>query len=342
MGVVKVASFFISAFAIIVTLIYGQDFLMPLVFAFLIWFLVREIKMLMNKVEFIKNKFPNWLKNTISSLIIFSLLFVVETIVESSIRSIVKSYTLYQSNLSLISSKIDEMFEIDTLSLFKEYSMDLDIRGILGMILSSITDLLSNAFLILFYCIFIFIEEVNFKYKLQSITEDETQFKQVLNILDEVEISIGKYIGLKTLVSLLTGFLSYIVLYFVGIDFPLFWAFLIFLLNYIPAVGSLIATVFPAIFSLIQFAEFTPFILILALVGTIQTIIGNIVEPKLLGNSLNLSSLVTILALSFWGAIWGVLGMLLSVPIMVVLVIVLSKFPKTRAIAILLSEKGEV
>ena len=180
------------------------------------------------------------------------------------------------------------------------------------------------------------------KYKLKKVLDEEEQYNQLDNILKEIEVSISKYNGLKSLVSLLTGFLSFVVLYFVGVDSPMFWAFLIFLFNYIPTVGSLIATVFPAIFSLVQFAEFAPFVLILVLVGAIQTIVGNIIEPKLLGNSLNLSSLVTILSLSFWGALWGVMGMLLSVPIMVVLVIVLSKFPKTKPIAILLSEKGDV
>lgn len=342
MNITKVASFFISAFGIVATLIYGKDFLMPFIFAFLIWFLVREIKALMNKVEFVNNKFPNWLKNLISSIIIFWVLFAVESILESSIRSIAKSYSLYQTNMVLIAMKINNIFNIDVYSLIKDYSMDFDFANILGSILSSLTDLLGDTFLIVFYCLFIFIEEGNFKQKLSVIFKDAKQHRRVTETLRQLEISIGKYLGLKTLVSIMTGVLSYIVLYFVGIDSPMFWAFLIFLLNYIPAIGSLVATIFPAVFSLIQFAEFAPFVLILVFVGAIQAVIGNIVEPKLFGNSLNLSPLVAILSLSFWGYLWGILGMFLSVPIMVILVIVLSKFPKTRPIAKLLSEKGHV
>ena len=342
MNITKVASYFITAFAIIFTLVYGRDFLMPLIFAFLIWFLVREIKVIMNKIPFIKNRCPNWLNNIISSFIIFSILFLVESILESSIKSIAASYQLYESNISLITQKINSTFQIDLFDILKEYSMDFDFGSILGSLLKSLTDMLGNTFLIIFYAVFIFIEESNFQYKLQKLFKSEDQYKQTTDVLREIEVSVSKYIGLKTIVSIVTGTLSYIVLYFVGVDSPMFWAFLIFLLNYIPAVGSLIATVFPAVFSLIQFAEFTPFIIILAFVGGIQAIIGNIVEPKLMGNSLNLSSLVAILSLSFWGSIWGVVGMLLSVPIMVIIVIVLSKFPKTRPIAIVLSEKGEV
>ena len=342
MNITKVASFFITAFAIIFSLIYGRDFLMPLIFAFLIWFLVREIKALMCKINFIKNKFPNWLSNIIASAIIFSILFVIESILESSIRSISESYQLYEDNIGLIANKINIKFNIDILSILKDYSMDFDFGSILGAILSSLTDMLGNTFLIIIYALFIFIEESNFQYKLKAVFSTEEKYNQTADILSEIETSVSKYIGMKTIVSIITGTLSYIVLYFVKIDSPLFWAFLIFLLNYIPAVGSLIATIFPALFSLIQFAEFTPFLIILILVGGIQTIIGNIVEPKVMGNTLNLSSLVTLLSLSFWGSIWGVTGMLLSVPIMVIIVIVFSKFPKTKGIAIMLSDKGEV
>ena len=115
-----------------------------------------------------------------------------------------------------------------------------------------------------------------------------------------------------------------------------------FLLNYIPTIGSLVGTVFPAIFSLIQFGEFTPFLIVLFSVGAVQLVVGNLIEPKLFGKSLNLSPLVTILSLALWGQIWGVTGMILSVPITVILVIVFSQFEKTRPIAIMLSENGEI
>lgn len=342
MSITKVASFFITIFGVILALIYGRDFLMPLIFAFLIWFMVRQIKFVINKVKFFETRFPNWLKNLFSSIIIFSVFFLIATILESSIKSLVKSYSNYQSNIFLIALKINELFNIDAEALLKEFTSSVDIKSVLGSLLTSLTDMLGSTFLIIFYSIFIFLEEINFQKKIDLIFDDEFQLKQFKLVLNEIETSTSKYLGVKTLVSVFTGVLSFIVLYFVGIDSPMFWAFLIFLLNYIPAVGSLVATVFPAIFSLIQFAEFGPFVLILILVGSIQAVIGNIVEPKIMGHSLNLSPLVTILSLSFWGSIWGVTGMLLSVPIMVIIVIVMSKFPKTRPIAVILSDKGKV
>jgi predicted PurR-regulated permease PerM len=126
------------------------------------------------------------------------------------------------------------------------------------------------------------------------------------------------------------------------VDAPFFWALLIFLLNYIPTIGSLIATLFPAVFSLMQFGEFTPFLIILVGLGVLEWLIGNIVEPRVMGKTLNISPLVAIISLVVWGEIWGITGMLLSVPITVVLVIVLSQFDSTKKIAIVLSENGDL
>lgn len=144
------------------------------------------------------------------------------------------------------------------------------------------------------------------------------------------------------MVSLITGTLSFIALTILGIDFAFFWAFIIFLLNYIPTIGSLIATLFPAMAAILQMGELTPFLWVLLSVGSIQVIMGNVVEPKLMGSNLNISVLVVVLALIFWGSIWGIIGMILCIPITVIMIKVFSLFDKTRSIAILLSGNGEI
>ena len=115
--------------------------------------------------------------------------------------------------------------------------------------------------------------------------------------------------------------------------------FLIFLLNFIPTIGSLLATLFPVAFSLLQFGEFTTASIILIIVSAIQVVIGNLIEPRWMGNSMNISPLVSILSLMFWGLIWGTTGMIISVPFTVVVIIILSEIESTRPLAILLSEK---
>ena len=146
----------------------------------------------------------------------------------------------------------------------------------------------------------------------------------------------------KFFTSFLTAIITYIIMESVNLDFSLFWAILIFLLNFIPTIGSIVASIFPILLSLLQYNNtFVPFTIISVGIITTQLIIGNIIDPKLTGNSLNLSPLVLILSLVVWGHIWGIMGMFLSVPIMIIITITLFEFPQTKKIAILLSRDGE-
>nr|WP_306303376.1 AI-2E family transporter [Pseudovibrio denitrificans] len=115
-----------------------------------------------------------------------------------------------------------------------------------------------------------------------------------------------------------------------------------FLLNYIPTIGSLIAVIFPSLLSLVYFDTLTPFIAITLGLGAVQFILGNLVEPRLMGTQLNISPLVIMISLSFWGALWGVIGMVLCVPLVVLAIIICAQFPSSRPIAILLSGDGNV
>ena len=336
------AYFFITATGIIITLIYGQSLLVPFVFALLLWYLVRKIRQLLDKIKFIRKYLPSWIKSLIPSIILITILGFISKLLSANINSLAKSYPIYEQNVEIMIAQLNEVFQINLIDYFKTHSGDFDFGIILKKIFKSLTDLLSNAFIIIIYALFIFIEETNFNSKLKAVFTQKNQYESLSNVLEKIEKSITSYIGLKTFVSFLTGLVSYIALLFIGIDAPLFWAFLIFLLNYIPTIGSLIGTLFPAVFCLLQFGEFTPSLLVLGIVGTIQVIVGNLLEPKLMGNSLNISSFVAIFALSFWGALWGITGMLLSVPITVIMVIVFSHFENTKPIAIMLSEKGKI
>jgi predicted PurR-regulated permease PerM len=148
------------------------------------------------------------------------------------------------------------------------------------------------------------------------------------------------YLGIKTLLSIITATASWVIMKWVGLDFAEFWALLIFFLNFIPNIGAIVATAFPMLLALIQFDNWFPFAVITTGIVSIQFVVGNLIEPRFLSKSLNLSPLVILIALALWGAIWGVLGMFLSVPITVMMMIVFAHFEKTRPIAILLSKDG--
>ena len=260
----------------------------------------------------------------------------------TNINELAKSHLLYEGNIEHMIAQFNERFQINLVDYLKSQTGTFDFGMVLKQIFKSLSDLLSNTFIIIIYALFIFLEEANFQQKLKSVFNNKAQFEKINDVLEKIEKSVTSYIGLKTLVSFITGLGSYIALLFIGIDAPVFWAFLIFLLNYIPTIGSLIGTLFPAFFCLLQFGDLSSFLMVLGVVGTLQVIVGNLLEPKLMGNTLNISSFVAIFALSFWGTLWGITGMLLSVPITVIMVIIFSHFSSTRPVAIMLSEKGNI
>ncbi|CAL2091396.1 Predicted PurR-regulated permease PerM [Tenacibaculum sp. 190524A02b] len=337
------ANFIIVTIAIVAVLVVGKGILIPFVFALIFWFLTREIRKTIYKIPFTKKFIPKWLSNVlVFSLIILGFSFVSE-IITNSITDLTESYSKYETNIDSIIKNIDSYFHVDIIKSIKSIIGKFNYGSVLGDIANGISSILGDTFMIVIYALFIFLEETSFKKKLHKMfLNKENSYNNIQVMLTKIETSISNYLRLKTYVSLLTGILSYLVLLLVGVDSAPFWAFLIFLLNYIPTIGSLIATVFPAIFSLLQFGELTPFLIVLIAVGVVQVIVGNVIEPKLFGKSLNLSPLVTIIALAVWGKIWGITGMILSVPITVIMIIVFSQFEKTKSIAILLSENGDI
>jgi len=155
---------------------------------------------------------------------------------------------------------------------------------------------------------------------------------------------VRQYITVKTVSNLVTAGVSYAIMLIIGVQFAGFWALLIFALNYIPIFGAASAITLPVLLSLVQpdgggvrMAAITA----ISLIGAEQ-IMSNGVEPRIVGRSLNLSPLIILFSLGIWGSIWGFAGLLLSVPITVTVMIVLSQFRSTRAVAIMMSDNGEI
>lgn len=332
----------ISLISILFLLVYGQSFLMPFILGVFLWFMIRKIKSVMDRLAFFEKYFPSWLKSILAFFAIFGVFVLASNILRTNINQLITVIPSYEPNVSIVIQKINDLLGINVMERLTVAMGNFDFPSILGLLLNSLTDILGDAFMIFLYAIFILFEETNFQSKVKNLFSTEDQFFEFGQVMEKVEGSVSNYLVLKTVVSLITGFASYTVLWLIGIESPAFWAFLIFILNYIPTIGSLIATGFPAIFCLLQFGEVYPALVVLLLVGGIQLIVGNLIEPRLMGSSMNISSLVAILALSFWGFVWGIAGMILSIPITVIMVIVFSHFERTRTLAILMSEKGDL
>lgn len=263
-------------------------------------------------------------------------------LIGSNIEQFSKEVPTYQKNIEKIKSSVEEGISIDIVSEIEKYSEDLDLAAIIQNILNSLTSFISDGFIVIIYVVFLLLEEPTFPKKLRALFSTEESYKKGTSILNSIDSMFSKYIVVKTLISLLTGVVSYIILVLIGVNFAVLWAFLIFLLNYIPNVGSLVATLFPILAAMLQFGSVLPGLYVLLGVGATQVIVGNVIEPKVMGNSLNISGLVVIITLFAWGAIWGILGMVLSVPITVMMIIIFAQFPSTRGIAVMLSDDGQI
>jgi predicted PurR-regulated permease PerM len=325
----------------VVILIYAQTIIIPFFLAVIFWFMIRIIKKIILQIRFLR-RWPDWIFTIFSTVILFSFLVFIVGMITKNIQYLSNALPVYQANFSEIERNLSNQFNIDFETIFSNYTNQFEFTTILSSLLSTLTSLFSAAFAVFLYLVFLLLEEATFSKKIRVLYPDNEKYEKVNVMISKINHSVQQYIALKTLVSLATGIVSYFTLLFIGVDAPAFWAFLIFILNYIPNIGSLIATLFPAIFALFQFGELTQGFLVLFIVGSIQMVIGNFAEPRIMGNSLNISPLVVLLTLAVWGVMWGITGMLLSVPITIILIIIMAEFPSTRPVAILLSQDGQL
>jgi predicted PurR-regulated permease PerM len=201
---------------------------------------------------------------------------------------------------------------------------------------------IADFMLVVVYLIFLYMERANFPEKLKRIRSERPKFEKFGKIIREIEKDLVRYFGIKTAISFATAALCFFVMNWFGLDFVWLWAFIIFVLNFIPTIGSIVATILPSVLGLIVFDSFIEAIFLAIIITTIQFMIGSVVEPKFQGDRLNLAPIMILLSLAIWGAIWGVVGMFLAVPIMVMVNASLAQFETTKPLAMLFSSTGEV
>jgi predicted PurR-regulated permease PerM len=342
MKIANIANVFILLFGSIVLLIFGKSLIFPFLFALLVYFLIRAIRRFIDRIPFVKLNIKSWVKNGISTFVIFALLTFTGQMLVSNSRSLIDSFSQYQGNIDSIVSQINQLSGINISETITNKLSDVEMAKMINPILNSITGVMGNIMMVIFYLIFLFIEESNFKKKMHLIFADPEKYDEIKILLGNIEHSITQYIGLKTLISFISSTICFVTLFSFGVNSPLFWASIIFIMNFIPVIGALLAVILPSVFAMIQFGEMSFALILFFLLGTIQTLISNLLEPKLMGDSLNISPLVALIALAFWGAIWGITGMIVSVPITVIIIILLAHFESTKSIAILLSQNGKV
>ena len=354
---VKLASICVIIAAVIALLILAKGLLIPFVIAVLVWYIINALAHRLGEFRFICHFLPQWGQLLLSAMIIIFILLIIGGLIAENAREMTAAIPRYQENIGQLYERFadpplewaaqrfglrQDQLHARLGELFSGPDSGAAVTNFLSVVVSTLSGIAANGFLIVIYVIFLLLEQTFFPKKIQALFPDPERHGQFQAILERINESIHAYFTVKLSVSMLTAITSYLLMLAVGLDFAIFWAFLIFLLNFIPNIGSLVATIFPAMVAVLQYETLGPFFVILLGVGAIQVVVGNFVEPKMMGSSLNISSLVVIIALTVWGVLWGVAGMILCVPITVIMMIILAQFPSTRPIAILLSEKGKL
>ncbi len=341
-----VASSFALGFIVVCLVIYllhiSATIMIPFVIALCLWYLINAMARGLSRLQLGTLKLPRFFCFLFAIAVLVAAMWFILSLINHNIRLVMEAAPGYQHNLKIALAEILTYFNLEQEVMLAELQQYLNITGIVATLAATFTGIAGKTLVVMFYTGFLLYEQRFFESKINNMIENENTEKSVRAILKRIDINIQRYIWVKVLISALTGICTYLVLMFYNVDFNQFWGLMAFVLNFIPYIGSLLAITLPSIIALIQFNDLTTFLIIGSLLGVIQITLGSIIDPRMLGDSLNISPIMIIFSLAAWGMIWGIPGMFLSIPILAMVVITLGQFPKTRPIAILLSKTGHI
>lgn len=338
---------FITFMVLILCLWIGRSLFIPILFAAFLWYLLNAITTYYRKIMpcyksddkscTTKSKFYNVLANILSFATIGGIIFLFATQIKPMFWELYNATPILQQKLlafgEFISSKLGISMDLNLIP---------NLPQIATYIASSVAGIATSTGMVLIYLIFMFIEQGSFGKKIDSLSFPKIKTKKLRYILNSIDEHMKKYLFTKTFISAATGIFAYIALKMIGLEFASVWAFMIFVLNYIPTLGSILACAMPIAYAFISGDTWhLPLFTAAALIG-IEIVFGNILDPKLTGKTLNISTLAILINLVFWGMIWGIAGMFFSVPILAAVYITTAQFSSTRWIAILLSADGNI
>jgi predicted PurR-regulated permease PerM len=262
-------------------------------------------------------------------------------VIADNATSFVGQLVTYTPKLNSLIARIGHLFGVDVPPTIQELFRQLDPTRYLGEVARGLQGFATDAFFILIYLGFIIASRRGFERKIVGLFPERSERQEAMAAFIRIRDGVERYLWVQTVTGLMLAVGSWTAMAVVGLDNALFWAFLIFIASYIPVVGGVVGILLPPVFALIQFESYWPAVTLIASLQAIQFVVGNIVQPRMQGTSLNMDPVVVLLALAFWGAIWGPAGMFLSTPLTVMVMVILAQFQGARWLAVLLSADGE-
>lgn len=325
-------------FIIIFCMKAASNVLIPIIFACFVMLILFPLFERLDKLHV-----PHWISNTIGFLLFLAFLFIVGILVFMVIQLLIIGIPAYGNRVNeldlLITAKVASFFNFQVGETFLS-RMNINWINIaltsLTNISSQFATIMKNILLISIFLLFLILERHTLTPKIYEAFNGKRS-KMIVSITQRTTHQISRYLFIKFTISLITGILFYLTATVTNLDFAILWGLLAFVLNFIPSIGSLIATLITITMALIQFTpDWISIVYVAVLTISIQTVFGNIIDPRLQGIQLGLSPFVLLVSLSLWGFIWGIPGMFLAVPLTSVIQILCVNIEGLRPVAILL------
>jgi predicted PurR-regulated permease PerM len=324
----------------------GQTIFIPAVFGAVVVYVIVGLAQALGRLPRLGPWLPLQLRYLFSVVVIGLVFLLLAYLIMANKERALALAPQYQQSLLAAIQQLAVRFGFETeptwATLRQELMAQINLQRLAGSLLSSLGSVLVTFVVVFLYATFLLIERRGFAAKLANLSHDPRRVARIREVIGAINRRIGSYLALKTLLSLLLGAASYAVMALYGLDFAALWALLTAFLNFVPYVGSVLGVVLPVLMALVQFQELGPVLTLLLALTALQFVIGNFLDPYVMGNSLNLSPFAILISLAVWSELWGIPGAFLAVPITAILTIVFSEFAGLRPVAVLLSRNGSV
>jgi len=332
----KYSAVIVASFIIGVIIKLTKPVLFPFLLALFVSYAIAPVIDILVKI-----RVPRLMALVLVVTLIFAVFYLLGLLLYASASSFMEVLPQYNSKLTSLVQDLTEVlnhlpFKVDVPSLISQFNVD-KVAGLLLGTVGSFFSFLGNLLLVVVFIIFILAGQEKLTKKI-ILAFPEERANQIVLILGSINGQIQKYLAVKTFLSLINGLLVFLILLLFKVDFALLLGFLTFILNFIPSFGSIIATLVPTLVAFLQYGNSMVPLWVLLSIALTDAILGNFVDPKLMGHSLNLSPLLVLVTLLFWAWLWGIAGMVLAVPILAVMKIVLENIPALKSWAVLMSK----
>mgnify|MGYP002152356574 CR=1 FL=1 len=331
----------IAAAVVLFLLVQARFMLTSLAVAIIVFSLTSDAINFISRIKVGPLGIPNWLASLVAVALISTGLFMLSSLILSQVNTVLSTTLTYTDRAPAAVADLFAWMGPEVETAIANAIRSVDVSGYMRAMAGQAGGLMQGTVLVILFVGFLFAERLWFDVKLTSLMGGHPEkAAHAQRIIATIMHRVNYYLLVKTVVSAITGLMVYGVALIFGLELAVAIGVLTFVLNYIPNVGSIVATVLATLVTYVQLGEPAPTLGFFLAVAVIQFVNGNVIDPWLMGRTLRLSTFGIIVVLAFWGSVWGIAGMFLSVPIMVATMIVCSHVPGLRSIAVLLSREG--